>query len=535
MNSWEVLFAIIPGIILFLYGIEQFSREVQIAAGEYFRNLIQRLTRSPVRGTFTGTLVTAFVQSSTATTVIAVGLVNAGIISFAASLGVIIGANIGTTITSQLIALNLTSFAPVLILAGFLLGIFGGKYKVFGRPLFYFGLVFFSLSLISSVMAPYRYDPQLIELVGMMQNVFLQVAFGLIVTVIFQSSSVTTGLVVVMTQNGLLTPATAIPVLLGANLGTPSTTLLVATRMNTSAKRVAVAHFLFNFIGVLIFLPFIGQLVALTGIVGGDPGQQVANAHLIFNLSCGIIFLALIHPFELLVRRLVPGGEDDIVFIPEHLTFPLPDHTSDAFRLIEKEIVHLFSISERLLAELHLMLDTPGQYSSRIVQLRGYAGYLDGQISDAALIISKRELLEYETAYIAGLVRTSMLGQVLAYQTGDLCEVIHQLEEKGIELSAESKDAIRHSLVPCDMNLKTLVESFPEITETVNDSMRSRDEILRDIMTLQYRQYLQRFASRESPAGSMFSRILFQIEGIAATIREIRKSSRLQMKMGWET
>ncbi len=128
MISWEFLFALIPGIILFLYGIEQFSHEVQIAAGEYFRNLIQRMTRTPVRGTLVGTLVTALVQSSTATTVITVGLVNSGIISFTASLGIIFGANFGTTITSLLVALNLTAFAPVLILAGFLISIIGGKY-----------------------------------------------------------------------------------------------------------------------------------------------------------------------------------------------------------------------------------------------------------------------------------------------------------------------------------------------------------------------------------------------------------------------
>src|SRR5690606_40228027 len=126
------------------------------------------------------------VQSSTATTVITVGLVNAGIISFTASLGIIIGSNIGTTFTTQLIALNLTAFAPVFILAGFLIGIAGGRYRVFGRPIFYFGLVFFSLSMISTIMEPYRFDPQLISLLSILDNVFLEIAFGFIVTIIFQ-------------------------------------------------------------------------------------------------------------------------------------------------------------------------------------------------------------------------------------------------------------------------------------------------------------------------------------------------------------
>ena len=127
MAPWELLFAIIPGIVLFLYGIEQFSHEVQLAAGDYFRNLIQRMTKTPVRGTVAGAIVTSIVQSSTATTVITVGLVNAGIIPFTASLGIIFGANVGTTLTSQLIALNLTAFAPVFILAGFVIGIIPGS------------------------------------------------------------------------------------------------------------------------------------------------------------------------------------------------------------------------------------------------------------------------------------------------------------------------------------------------------------------------------------------------------------------------
>lgn len=144
MNSWELLFAIIPGIILFLYGIEQFSREVQLAAGAYFRNLIQNLTRTPIRGTAVGAIVTAVVQSSTATTVITVGMVNSGIISFTASLGIIFGSNLGSTVTSQIIALNLTAFAPLLILAGFLIGIIGGMYKNLG------GRSFISVSCFSA-------------------------------------------------------------------------------------------------------------------------------------------------------------------------------------------------------------------------------------------------------------------------------------------------------------------------------------------------------------------------------------------------
>jgi phosphate:Na+ symporter len=526
MDTWELLFAFIPGIILFLYGIEQFSHEVQVAGGEYFRSLIQRLTRTPVRGTVAGALVTAVVQSSTATTVITVGLVNAGVISFAASLGIVFGSNLGTTMTSQLVALNLTAFAPVLILAGFLIGIIGGKYRFLGRPVFYFGLVFFSLSLISGVMAPYRTDPQLIEFMGMMDTVFLQLAFGLILTTIFQSSSVTTGLVVVMSSNGLITPTMAIPILLGANLGTTTTALLVATRMNTSAKRVAVAHFLFNFLGVLLFLPILGQFTAFVISLGGDPAQQVANAHLLFNLTCCMVFLALVNPFGRLVQRLVPGREDDIVFVPRAIKSPLPDQTPEAFRMIEREIVHILELSQDLLAEVRLLLDSPSGKNPRSQQLREYATFLEKQVDEAALVISKRNISEEDAIYIAGIVRISTLAVVLADQTRAICAIIEDLDETGMPLLPESAGAIRHSLVPCEKNLAALIAAFPVISDEINDAMWEQDEKLRDEMTGQYKQYLSRLSAHNVREGSDISRALYQIEGMAATIREIRKSLR---------
>ncbi|HPD76694.1 MAG TPA: Na/Pi cotransporter family protein [Methanoregulaceae archaeon] len=527
MASWELVFAIIPGIILFLYGIEQFSREVQLAAGDYLRSIIQRLTQTPVRGTVAGAVVTAIVQSSTATTVITVGLVNAGILSFAASLGIIFGANLGTTLTSQLVALNLTAFAPVFILIGFVIGIIPGRYRIFGRPIFYFGLVFFSLSLISGVMAPYRTDPQLIALVALMDTVFLQIAFGFLITNIFQSSSVTTGLVVVMSQNGLLKPEVAIPILLGANLGTPATALLVAARMNTSAKRAAVAHFLFNFLGVLMFLPMLPLFSNLIVSLGGDAGQQVANAHLLFNLACCIVFLILIRPFERIVMRLVPGREDDVVFVPRHLQRPASADTPVVIRQIEAEIAHTLTIPEDLLAELESIVADPKKYSPQVSQLRNYAKYLDGQVSELALDISGRDLSPAESSRLAGLVRISKLAQVLADQTGELVEIVHQVQERGIVFSEASRSAIQHTLIPCSMNLKTLADAFPVLSESVNEAMRAQDDLLRDTITRQYQDYLDRFASHKTPSGSEFSRVLFQIEGMAGTIREIRKSSRL--------
>jgi phosphate:Na+ symporter len=334
-----------------------------------------------------------------------------------------------------------------------------------------------------------------------------------------------------MSQNGLLTPGVAIPILLGANLGTPTTALLVAARMNTSAKRAAGAHFLFNFLGVLMFLPVLGIFTNLIISLGGDAGQQVANAHLLFNLTCCIVFLILINPFARIVMRVVPGREDDVVFMPKHLRHPLPVSTLETIALIEQEIQNLLTLPGRLLEELEGMVADPKKYSPQVRQLRDYATYLDGQISEAALELSSRDLSSEDIARLAGLVRISKLGQVLADQTGDLDEIIHQIQEKGITLSDQSKNAIQQTLIPCGMNLKTLADEFPHISDLVNEAMRKQDDILRETITRQYQEYLERFASRQTPSGSEFSRVLFQIEGMASTIREIRKSARLLRKV----
>jgi Na+/phosphate symporter len=219
--------------------------------------------------------------------------------------------------------------------------------------------------------------------------------------------------------------------------------------------------------------------------------------------------------------------DDDVVFMPEHLRYPLPASTPETIALIEQEIRNILTIPGRLLEELEGMVTDPKKYSPHVGQLRDYAKYLDALISEAALEVSGRNLTPQESARVASLVRLSKLGQVLADQTGELVEIVHQIQEKGIVLTDASRQAIQHTLIPCSMNLKTLADNFPKISDPINKAMREQDDLLRDTVTAQYRDYLDRFASHKTPSGSEFSRVLFQIEGMAATIREIRKSTRL--------
>ena len=237
MKDFHILLMATVGIVLFIFGLENFSKEIQKIAGGNFRKFLSWATRLPLASFGIGALVTALIQSSSATSVIAISLVNAGVLSFKNSVCIIFGSNVGTTITAQLIAFKLTSFAPGFIILGFLLTLVRSKYSVFGKALFYFGFVFFSLNLISSTLAPLQHDPRLVSFLTHSHNPLLGIGIGFLATAIVQSSSVVTGLAVVFTQQQLMGLDVAIPILLGANIGTTVKSLIAVVNMDISAKK----------------------------------------------------------------------------------------------------------------------------------------------------------------------------------------------------------------------------------------------------------------------------------------------------------
>jgi phosphate:Na+ symporter len=523
--DWSVLFVIVPVVVLFLYGIERFSEEVRQAAGERFWTLLQNATKTPLRGALAGAGVSAITQSSTATTVIAVGLVNAGAISFLGSIGLVIGANIGTTITAQLVAFKLTAFAPVFVVGGFLLSLIRGPYRVFGKPIFYFGLVFFCLNLISAEIAPLQGDPEIIAILSMAENVLIGIAIGFVISNIFQSSSVTAGLVVVMAQSGLLTPTEAIPIILGANIGTTTTVLVVALRMNSAAKRTAVAQFLFNLLGVLLILPLLGPFSSLIETIGGSSAQQVANAHMIFNLSAAFVFLAAIRPFGGLVMRIVPEKDPEIVLAPRHLTAPLPEDSSAATMQVEDEIVHMLEVSEELFEKSLAVGAGRTEACGRIKHLRDYVEYLNHQIIDAIVALSDRDISLEDAARISILARVSDLAASMAGQTVGMAKKFEYMKEKKMLPSPESLADLQEMASPCRDNLDHLVTTFPYIPEEVDSIMRYNDEKLRQLLNWYYKTHVRKVAGKMSASDRMFSEMIFSIERIGAIIRELRKTT----------
>lgn len=304
MSNFRILVASISAILLFLYGLEAFSQEIQRVGAGTLNKWLVKLTERRWRGVLLGAVATAIVQSSSAVTSLTVALVDAGSMSFCSSLGVLLGANVGTTSTAWLVSLKLTSIGPFFIVLGALLSAIPTRLRMLGKVAFYFGFILFSLSLVSFTLKPLAQNPIFTEVLLRSRTPLAGVAAGLFITATIQSSSITTGLCILLVQQNLIPVTTAIPIVIGANIGTTATALVASIKMQPTARRVAVANLCFNTFGVLLFLPFLKTFALAVVEFAGNPGMAVAWAQLLFNLVMVSVVLLMLQLFHRQVQSL---------------------------------------------------------------------------------------------------------------------------------------------------------------------------------------------------------------------------------------
>lgn len=293
---------ILAFLVLFLFAVQKFSRQMQGVAGERLKDILNNWTKTPLRGLLAGTIVTGIIQSSTATSVILVSLVNAGIISFENSLGAIIGANVGTTLTAQLIALKMTYVAPLILIAGYAISKTHNRFNKYGKPMFYFGVMFLSLLAISYFLEPIKDIPELKNILANTQSLWSVIVLGAIITAVLQSSSVFTGLIIIIGGAGLIDINQALGFMLGSNIGTTVTAFIASITANREAKKVAMAHITYNVLGVLLLLPFFGIFTKGIKFLTSDITQQIVNAHFLFNAIFAVLGIIFFRPFIKLVN-----------------------------------------------------------------------------------------------------------------------------------------------------------------------------------------------------------------------------------------
>lgn len=311
MEWMTIAIGLLGGLGLFLYGMEMMSDALHQLAGEGMKRVLTTLTGDRVRGLLTGTVFTAVTQSSSVTTVMCVSFVAAGLMTFPQSMGLILGANIGTTITAQLVAFKVTKYAMFLVAGGVLLQMISklDRPHQWGRVLLGLGLLFVGMETMGDSMRPLRTYEPFVDLMQQMENPILGVLVAAAFTALVQSSSATMGVVIALATQQLITFPAGLALMLGANIGTCVTAGLAAIGRSTEAKRVAGAHVLFNLGGALLVLPFLNVLGDLLGPTGNDTenlARSVANAHTFFNVGMSVVFLPLLSPLALLIEKTIP-------------------------------------------------------------------------------------------------------------------------------------------------------------------------------------------------------------------------------------
>jgi len=425
-----LIMGLLGGLSLFLYGMAKMSEGMKKAAGDRMRNILAALTSNRVIGMTVGAFVTMIIQSSSATTVMLVSFVQAELMTYVQAISIILGANIGTTITAQLVAFKLTDYALLLITIGFVMTMFSKEdaIKHIGEAILGFGILFFGMKLMSDSMTPLRTFQPFIDIMKGMENPIIGILIGAIFTALIQSSSAFTGIVIVLAQQGLLTLEGGIPLIFGANIGTCITAGLASIGTIRDAKRVAIAHVFFNIGGVLLFILLIPQLAEivrwispvseLTGIekLAMESPRQIANAHTIFNITVGLIFLPFTTILAHYVYKVLPDKkiEEGIIPVTWHLDDGAISTPALAIDLARSEILRMAKILGRMLEAIIQPFTTNEPLQDEVYpQLSLVEGvemreekldYLDMKIVKYLRKIGQQELSENQIQEVYGLM-----------------------------------------------------------------------------------------------------------------------------------
>jgi phosphate:Na+ symporter len=438
----------IGGLVFFLFGIRFCSRGLQKAAGTKLKQMLWNLTDNRFLGLGVGVLVTAIIQSSTATTVMLVSLTNAGLISLGQVLGVILGADIGTTITVQLIAFKLSDYCLALVVGGFLAMMIAGKrpWRYYPQIIFGFGLIFYGMKLTADSLLPLKSMPWFLSLFAGMGNLpVLGLLIGVMFTLLVRSSAVTIGIMLTLAFQDLISLPAAMPIIIGANIGTCGAALMAAWGGNQESVKVAWGHTIFKVIAGLIALVLVAPFVGLVQKFGGDIARQIANAHTIFNVLASLLFLPFLGPFEKLLNKIVP------VMAPSQKAFG-PKYLDE--RALETPSLAIGQVAQEILRMADLVKD---------MLVRSFEALEKNDISLKNKLVAdddKVDLLEEAiTPYVAKITQEDLSGDQSSRGV-ELLYIVNDLENIGDVIS---KNIMGHAGKKIEQHLSFSGEGLKEI------------------------------------------------------------------------
>ncbi len=446
----NIALGILGGLGLFLYGMNLMGEGLQKAAGEKLKKIIEMLTSNRFMGVLVGVFVTAIIQSSSATTVMVVGFVNAGIMQLTQAIGVIMGANIGTTVTAQLVSFELTQLAPAAVGIGMVIYLFASKEKSkqLAEILIGFGILFIGMDFMKEAVKPLREFPAFREmLVGFGSNTFLGIFMGFGMTVILQSSSAAMGILLALSSEGLLPLSSALPILYGQNIGTCVTAILSSIGATRNAKRAAIVHLTFNVLGTLIFAIILSRptIALVTKINATDVTRQIANVHTLFNIVNVIILFPFAPLIVKLAMRLLPETEDENSDkVTKYLDNRILETPSIALANTIRECLHMGNITRKSLDNaMNGFFDWSKEEAKKTFEKEKKINALQREIIDYLVKLSNKAISVENREIVDGLFNTVNDIERVGDHADNIAELVVEGIEKDIPFSKEAIDELR--------------------------------------------------------------------------------------------
>lgn len=529
MDVSVMLITLAGGLGLFLYGMSVMSDAIEKVAGAKLRSILEFFTKNKFMGMIVGVIFTGIVQSSSACTVMVVSFVNSGLMNLYQAAGVIFGANIGTTVTSQLVSFNLSEYAPIFLLLGVLAILFGGKNQKVakvGEIIVGFGILFMGLSNMSSAMSNMKDMPQVIDLLGSLKSPLLAILVGTVLTAIIQSSSVTVSIVLLMANQGLLDIHICLFIILGCNIGSCGSALIASLAGKKDAKRAAMIHLLFNIIGsiiIYIILQFAMEpVVNMIQSISADNGRFVANAHTLIKVFQVIVLLPFSSFIVKLACLIIPGKEEKVGYrdnmtlnyIGDKAVFNPATAVFDAVKEIERMG---YLAEENLTRSMNALITLDEETIQEVYEVEENINFLNHAITDYLVKINQSTLPIKDLEGFGSLFHVVNNIERIGDHAENFADCARRRKEKGIKFSKEAQKELGDMLEMVTKMVRLSIETFhhkeDEHIRKINDLEILVDEKERELQQKHIDRLTQNACTPE--AGMIFSDVVSGLERVA--------------------
>ena len=526
--SFGTILTMAGGLGLFLFGMELMSDSIEKVAGARLRRILEIFTTNRFMGMIVGIIFTGIIQSSSACTVMVVSFVNSGLMNLYQAAGVILGANIGTTITSQLVSFNLSKIAPLILLGGVVVMMFTKKEKVrkVAEVVVGFGILFVGLSTMSQAMANMKNEPQVVNLLMSLKNPFLATLMGFALTAIIQSSSVTVSIVLLLANQDLLPLPITLYIILGCNIGACATAMLASMTGKKDAKRAALIHLLFNIIGtVIIYIALFvagDQIVELIKSISADNGRFVANAHTLIKIAQVIMLFPFTGWLVKMTYLIVPGEDQKVGYRESYQLKYIGDKVvfNPATAVVEviKELERMASLAEENLNRaMNALITLDEEDIEEVYEVEKNINFLNHAITDYLVKINQTTLPIEDLNSLGALFHVVNDIERIGDHAENVADAARQRKEEGVSISKEAQKELGDMLEMVNKIIRYAVEMFAKSDEShMQEIVTLEDQVDEKERELQ-KKHVERLTKGEcSPeAGMIFSDIVSGLERVA--------------------